>query len=385
MIVFKQYLKITKTFLAIIITYTAIFLGIAIAFTLNSGNNDATASFDAFETKIAIVNNDENTEFIRSFKEYIEDSAKLITLDSDEESLKDALFFRKVDYIMIIPENFTRDFLLGENPKIDVMSVPDSVAGIYSKELMNRYLNIANLYVRADISEEVLSERIKEDLSKIATVNLVSNDSSSELDSARYFYNSMNYVLMAGIIVIVALIMRSFTESKIKLRNLISATPYKKINQQLFFGSVVVSMGIWLLYIGASFVLYTDTMLSNYGLLFIINSAVFLTTILAIAILLATFINSREAISGISSVLSLGTSFIAGAFVPQEFLSSYVLVIARVTPSYWYITSNNKIIKLTNFNFEELSPILFNMLVIVGFTVICYLAIQLVTKLKLKK
>ena len=90
-------------------------------------------------------------------------------------------------------------------------------------------------------------------------------------------------------------------------------------------------------------------------------------------------------VSGISTVDGLGTSFIAGAFVPQEFLAPFVLNIAKLTPSYWFIDGNNKIASLSGYSWTELQPIIMNMAIILGFAVLFYILIQLVSRLKLKK
>lgn len=382
MIVFKNYLKVAKSYLSTIVIYTLVFVFLA---ALTSGSGAGNTDFEAQTAKIAIVNHDENTSFINNFEKYIKESAQLVSVDEDEDSLKDALFFRQVDYIMIIPENYTTDFMAGRDVQIDVMSVPDSTAAMYSRELMNKYLNIANVYIRADISEDVFAERVKEDLAQEATINLTSAIVGGELSSARHFYNFANYTLLAITVVIVSFIMFTFREDKIKNRNLISPISYKKTNRQLLLGNIVITTGIWLLYVAVSFVLYTDTMLSTYGLLFICNSAVFMTTVLAIAFLLATISSNREVISGASNLISLGTSFVAGAFVPQELLGSFVIFIARFTPSYWYITNNNNIIRLTSFKLNTLQPILINMAVMFGFTFIFYIITQCISRLRLKK
>lgn len=383
MIVFKNYLKVAKSFLGIIAVYTVIFLSLAI-FTSTSGSGSNT--YEPTEAKIAIINHDKESKFIQNFEEYVKNSAQLIDLESDDESLKDALFFRKVDYIMIVPENYTKDFIAGNDVKMDVMAVPDSSAAMYSKELMNKYINIANIYIRADISEDVLADKVKEDIGKEAKISLISgNDNGAEVSSARHYYNFANYTLLAITVVVVAMIMVSFSEDKIRRRNLVSPVSYKSINRQLLLGNIVVSSGVWLLYVLASFVLYKDTMFSQHGLLFIVNSGVFMSVVLSIGFLLATITNKREVISGMSNVIGLGSSFIAGAFVPQELLGTFVLFIAKFTPSYWYITNNNKIAKLSSFTFDALQPILLNMGIILGFTFIFYIAIQLVGKLRLKK
>ena len=69
MIVFKNYLKVAKSFLPIIIVYTLIFVGIAtISSTSGAQNTDA---FEASESRIAFINHDQESSFINSFQKYI--------------------------------------------------------------------------------------------------------------------------------------------------------------------------------------------------------------------------------------------------------------------------------------------------------------------------
>lgn len=66
-------------------------------------------------------------------------------------------------------------------------------------------------------------------------------------------------------------------------------------------------------------------------------------------------------------------------------LSPFVLTLAKFLPSYWFIKANNEIIKLTEFSFETIKPILFDMLIICGFTLLIYITTQIITKIRLKK
>ena len=145
MTVFKKYLKVANTYTLLIIIYTAIFLGLAIfAGTYNS----STTEYKSVDIKVAVINRDEDSNLIKGLKEYIQDSGKLVNLDDQEENLRDALFYRTVDYIMIIPKNYTSDFISGKNVQIKTMELPDSYNSIYSKNLLNKYLNTANLYLK---------------------------------------------------------------------------------------------------------------------------------------------------------------------------------------------------------------------------------------------
>jgi len=93
--------------------------------------------------------------------------------------------------------------------------------------------------------------------------------------------------------------------------------------------------------------------------------------------LIGNTIKSKNAISAVSNVVSLGTCFISGVFVPQELLGETVLKIASFTPTYWYVKSNNTIANIPNMQMINTLPIFINILIIIGFT-LTFLAISLV-------
>lgn len=382
MTVFKKYLKIANTYTLMIIIYTAIFLGLAIfAGTYNSSSTE----YKSMDVKVAIINRDEDSNLINGLKEYIQGSGKLVNLEDKEEKLRDALFYRSVDYIMIIPDNYTSDFISGKNVRIETMELPDSYSSVYSKSLLNKYLNTANMYLEAGISDETLNKLIKEDLSKNVEVSMLDKQKDIDFTMVASYYNFSNYMLITITMVIITMIMVSFNEEKIKRRNFISPVSYKSMNRQLLLGNYTVGLAIWLLYVIFSFILYSEAMMTMNGLLLVINSLVLMIFIQAFSFMIAKFTSNREILSGVGNVFGLGSSFICGAFVPQNMLSPFVLTLAKFLPSYWFIKANNEIIKLTTFNFEVIKPILFDMLIICGFTLLIYITTQIITKIRLKK
>ena len=382
MTVFKKYLKIANTYTLMILAYTAIFLGLAnFAGTYNSTSTD----YESMDVKVAIINRDGNTELIKGFKEYIKDHGELVNLKDDDEALRDALFYRTVDYIMIIPDNYSNDFIEGKNVSIETMELPDSYSSIYSKNLLNKYLNTANIYLKAGVSDTDLTKLIKKDLNKNIDVDMLDKQNDVDFSMPMTYYNFSNYMLITITMVIITMVMVSFNEEKIKRRNLISPVSYKSMNRQLMLGNYTVGLAIWLLYVGFSFILYSDAMMTPNGALLVINSLVLMIFIQAFSFMIAKFTSNREILSGVGNVFGLGSSFICGAFVPQNMLSPFVLGMAKFLPSYWFIKANNEIIKLTDFSFNSIQPVLIDMLIVCGFTLLIYLATQIITKLHLKK
>ena len=137
-----------------------------------------------------------------------------------------------------------------------------------------KYLNTANLYLKAGISDTELSKLIKEDLNKKVEVGMLDKQNEVDFIMPATYYNFSNYMLITITMVIVTMIMVSFNEEKIKRRNLVSPVSYKSMNRQLMLGNYTVGLAIWLLYVGFSFILYKDAMLTMNGLFLVLNSLV---------------------------------------------------------------------------------------------------------------
>ena len=73
---------------------------------------------------------------------------------------------------------------------------------------------------------------------------------------------------------------------------------------------------------------------------YILNIIIFSLAILCFAFLVNNITGNKLVINGISTVLSLGMSFISGVMVPQELLSEKALMIARFFPSYYFVKIN---------------------------------------------
>jgi len=382
MTIFKNYFKIVKKSLPLIIMYTVIFASIT-TMTMKA-NGGEQQQFTASKPDIAIINNDEQTVFLENFEEYIKQNAEIKQINNDETSLKDALFFGEVDYILIIPKNYTKDFLEGRNPKINTMKVPNSYGASYCEMLLNRYLNIANIYAETGISQEQLNEYIKEDLSKTADIQIKQNDNNKGVN-LKYFFNYSNYTILATAIFVIGAVMTAFNEKNIRKRNIISKTNYKKINSQLFLGNIVLTIAVWLIYASISVLLYPNAIFNAQGGLYILNMLVFCIPVLSIGFFIGNIVRNKEAQSGIVNVIALGSSFLCGAFVPQEFLGEGVLNMAKILPSYWFIKNNEVISTLSGFGISNLKEVLINMGIMCLFGVLIFVANGVVSKFRLKE
>ncbi len=250
--------------------------------------------------------------------------------------------------------------------------------------LLERYVKVANIYQGEIESEEELINKINETLSNETNVEITSKLDTNNLSKATFYYNFASYSIMAGAIYVICLIIYSFKEEKVRKRTAISSMNYKTHNRQLLLSNILFALVLWTLYVALSVILIGNMMFDKHGLVYILNSLIFTICAVTIAFLIGNIVSNKNAINGIVNVIALGSSFLCGAFVPMEWLPDTVLKIAHVLPSYYYIKSNEVIKTLEVIDFESLKPVITNMVILLGFSVIFIILSNVVSKKKMK-
>lgn len=380
MTVFKTFLKVLNKCKLPIIMYTVflIFFG---GFNMQTSENNT--NFVAEKPDVLIINKDEEKGITKNFVDYIKNNSNIIDIENDEEKVNDALFYRDVNYIIYIPEDYREEFLKGNNPEIEIKSTGDYSAS-YTEMLLSRYIKIANTYVKNVESEEELTSKINETLSKETKIEISSKLDTDNLSKACFYYNFANYSILAGLVYVICLILSSFKKENVQKRTIISSMNYKKINRKLLLSSSLVAIGLWLSYVVLSFILVGNIMFTTHGMMYILNSFIFSICALTIAFLIGNLITNKNAINGIINVVALGSSFLCGAFVPMEWLPDSVLKIAHILPSYYYISTNEMLKQLEVINLDTMKPVITNMGVIVIFTATFIIITNVVSRKKRK-
>ncbi len=380
MTVFKTFLKILNKNKFIIILYTVFLIGFG---GFNMQTSDNSTNFVASKPDIMIVNYDEEKGITKDLIKYITDNSNIIELNNNEEAINDGLFYRDVNYVIYIPENYSEDFMDGKNPEINIKSTGDYQSS-FAEMLLSRYIKVANIYQKSIKNEDELTSKINETLSKQSEVEIISKLDTDSLAKATFYYNFASYSILACLVYVICLVLSSFKDIKIQKRTIISSTDYRKLNRQLLLSNSLFSIILWGVYVALSFVLIGDVMFSNQGIIYLINSFIFTMCATTIALFIGNLVSNKNAINGIVNVIALGSSFLCGAFVPMEWLPDGVLKIAHILPSYYYISSNESLKTLEVFNLETMQPIITNMIVILGFSIIFIILTNIVSKRKQK-
>ena len=390
MIVFKTFWRIMKRYWWIVFIYVAILTSLSVI------NLNAAPVTDFVDTKpeITIVSQDSSDlatkPFTKNFLNYLSKNTKIINLKESETT--DALFYQKISMILYLPEDLESKILSGQKITLNYRTSGNYTAEL-SKNLIKRYFELQRTEILesknsskeqsnilSENSEKIISN-LNQRLDQSPTVRLASKNATN-LSKIAAFFNFASYTIMAIILYVTCFINASFNKSPIKKRTMVSSLHLKKYNLSLLLADSIFAFSVFALLTILSFFVLGDIVLTPFFIFQILNILLYTLAALTLAELVSTFNLSRDAVSGVVNLLSLAPAFLSGAFVPTYFLPSFVLTIAHIFPTYWFIDTNSKITTMTEFSFNSFLAILPNLLVLVLFSIIFIVANLVLSKKK---
>ena len=390
MIVFKTFWRIMKRYWWIVFIYVAILTSLSV---INLKTAPVTNFVDS-KPEITIVSQDSSDlttkPFTKNFLDYLSKNTKIIDLKESETT--DALFYQKISMILYLPEDLESKIISGQKITLDYRTSGNYTAEL-SKNLIKRYFELqrTEIFESKNSSKEqsnILSEdsekiisRLNQKLDQSPTVRLASKNATN-LSKIAAFFNFASYTIMAIILYVTCFINASFNKSPVKKRTMVSSLHLKKYNFSLLLANSIFAFSVFVLLTTLSFFVLGDIVLTPFFIFKILNILLYTLAALTLAELVSTFNLSRDAVSGVVNLLSLAPAFLSGAFVPTYFLPSFVLTIAHIFPTYWFIDTNNKIATMTELNFSSFLTILPNLLVLVFFSIIFIIGNLILAKKK---
>lgn len=390
MIVFKTFWRIMKRYWWIVFIYVAILTSLSV---INLKTAPVTDFVDT-KPEITIVSQDSSDlatkPFTKNFLNYLSKNTKVIDLKESETT--DALFYQKISMILYLPEDLESKILSGQKVTLNYHTSGNYTAEL-SKSLIKRYFELQRTEIlESKNSSKEQSNILSKDSEKIITslnqrldqsptVRLASKNATN-LSKTAAFFNFASYTIMAIILYVTCFINASFNKSSVKKRTMISSLHLKKYNFSLLLANSIFAFSVFALLTTLSFFVLGNIVLTPFFIFEILNILLYTLAALTLAELVSTFNLSRDAVSGVVNLLSLAPAFLSGAFVPTYFLPSFVLTIAHIFPTYWFIDTNNKITTMTEFNFSSFLTILPNLLVLVLFSIIFIVANLVLSKKK---
>ena len=342
--VFKTFFRISRKYLATTICFAISFLVLSLSIA-NQQSNNSVDDFKNFELKLAIFDHD-NSQISESLCKYLESKHNIIEIEEDINTFRDALYSRKVHYILIIPENFEASLSNTESNQNSAISLDSykvsSYAAQFAEMQINKFISTYSIYLNLGTDATTAYDNTLKTIEKEVSVNIAQEETTTK-SYVSIYYQYLPYLFISSIVSAISPILISFNKSEMQKRTFCSCYSHTKYNISLILGCCVFTLGIFLLYVITSFVLEFDSMLSTTSFLMIVNAIFAAITALGFGYLFAQLTDSMNIISALSNIFGLGSSFLCGIFVPREYLGETVTFIGKFFPAHWYINVHNEL------------------------------------------
>lgn len=331
MTVFKTCFKLIKSYKVTIISYLLFFLFISFMIAnsvLSENTKEENSDFKKYKIAIKLSKKtDINTERINILKKHY----KVTVSEKSIQDLKEDLIEDRYIFVVVLDDEAR--FL-----------TPISM-GMYS--LNARYILESEMRMKNMTSGMKNSNEL---LEKVKNINLKSrhlkNDSKSDIKTrvffSKYFISSA-YILLSIISIISFLIFNEFFNKEIRIRNIIAKKKIWKINIQVFLAVLSFIVVLISTIALSSLFLIKELMINKEFFLYIAMQIVLAVSIVSLIFMASVFFRKKEAVSGISNIISLGLSFTSGVLIPMEVMSDKVIMISNFFPVIHYVRACNKI------------------------------------------
>lgn len=350
MTVFKNYFKIVWGHKTPLLIYSIAF-ALIMAFSTQSNSED---HYRTVAVKI-YLKDEAQTPLSKALSHYLSQNNRPI--DMPESMIEDNLFYEVISAYLRLPKDFD------QKRQVDFRSAPGDQYAFAIRQEVNQFLSQVAAYEKAGFAPQKAIDLTQTDLQTKVRVQLPVKDPLVIKDDSDFYFNFLNYVLMSQIILIVASLSSVYKKKEIRQRNLISPLPATHQSLQLILGHLTSGLCTWALYMILFALLWSKKLHHPHVPLLMLNAFIFTFCIVCLAVMIAQLVKNDNAVQGVMNVVALGSSFLCGAFVPQEFLGTTALTLARGLPSFYYIQNNNQL--LTS---PHLSTILPNLLILCAFS-----------------
>ena len=117
-----------------------------------AAGKETYTSYESEKIKIGVVDKD-NGPLAEGLVKWLEGTHHVTMLEDNREKLQEELFYRNVEYIVVIPEDFYESCMVnGES--ISVTKVPGSYSAYYVDQQLESCLNTMRTYLKAGFSQK---------------------------------------------------------------------------------------------------------------------------------------------------------------------------------------------------------------------------------------
>lgn len=357
MTVYKYFLKTAIRQKWVILGYALIFFVLSII----NGADTETKEVAFMERSLNIGVVDKSiTDISKGLVDYLNENNNIVEMEEDIDYIKEQIFLESVDAVIVIPKDF-KNKVENKEEVIEIFRDDRKMGPLQIENEINKFLLFANATYK---DGQFNLTKVKATLNEGVEVELLQTKTLSKNNGAtiwfKYYFNFTAYIIIAIYVAVIGLVMTEFNSKQIQDRMKISSKKFLRFNLEMYLGQVTLGVLITAIFIFGSIILKGKYVGEVDFFKYITNIYVFSFAILCFTFLINNLTTSRFVINGISTVASLGTAFISGVMVPQEFLGDKVLTIAKFFPTYYFVKINEmRVNSFSDMRYELMMQILF--------------------------
>lgn len=341
--VIKYFFKNIRANKVIFLLYIAIF--VANLWISSSANvNTQTQAFEETRAKVGLIklSNDATANAIESYlREYSKE--ELSYLPDDLMKAKEMVFMGVHDAIVRIPENCEELYKQDKAPVQLIFNTMEHEGNIVDNRLHSFLMLLRTTQKDGEYDTQLLHRILKEEVEVVLLQPDITPETEIERHEINIFFNTGGYILMAIYIWLINMSMRDFKTLENKNRIAVSSKNKLRMQIEIYTAQVLVGGFVTAVIIALGFVLKGTVLFEHQIEKHILNLAIYSLVIMAFSFMIGSLTDNRQAQNGLATICSLGFAFISGVFVPQEFLSSKVLAIAKFFPLYYFVELNQTV------------------------------------------
>ena len=335
--VFKAYFLILNKYKGTVFIFFAVFMSLSLIMAKVNGGGGAS-SFQQDSLDIAVVDEDQG-EFSGQIREYFGTHNQVTEMKMDQDKIADALYWRKLDYVLVIPEGTDEVLSKGEMPELSCMKVPDCFDSAYFE----------------------------------AALQMSSFVNKRQGDMSTRFFLYVPYLFIAVGVSGIGLVLLRLNRREVRERTECSSMPMKNRVAGITAAVLVYGGGLYLFVLVAAVVISGGSILTDPRLpWFAVNIFTMLLFGLSLGFFAGMVAKTDDAINGIVNVLSLVLCFLGGIFVPRQFFGAGVQKVAKIFPTYWYVVNNESIGAMKTVSHTFVKNILTQSMVSLGYALVIF-------------
>ena len=382
----KLYWKLVKSCRKPLMIYFSIFITVFFIYASFLGDSKQTTIFQEVEPDIVWVDHDQS-EASNALKSYMQDIAEIKDVGDTKKDHEDALFYGFVSFIVEVPKGFEDNLLAGKDTNIACTSRPDEVNASMLEMKIESYLSTMHIYHESDPALKVsqLNEKARQSVDTKLDISMRSNEELNISQTLRSgFFNYASYIFMALTMLSVGLIMTTIFKSNLQKRDLVSPISSNKRNFSLFVANILFGSALWAVFMVVIMFLPNSDMWTLQGFFYGLNLYIYGMLCVSVGFLFSCLLSNKahvgQALNGLTNIVSLGSAFLGGAFVPQSLISESILTISHFIPTSWYVKTNDTLANLNDFNGQQFYDILSYMGIEVLFLIACFMIALLIMR-----